>query len=373
MTFLRHLDVYEVERGVPWTHLNYLGMAHSKTPPAVVDRVERFFHLAFSITRLATCFRKTDFFNIDSSSHRYPTIRFAVGNSYRCRYTFDRVYYSSSMVTKRPSEGLRLTEAEADSFAMELMETLQRLSLSNESNESITPDEVATSVRAMLPLFKDKLPTAKKNTPPFLVDLLVLFTAPKKEQSAFLKKYQKLLTNPPKAGEGLRDLFRWIYLNASPAEVAMLQQVVQQLKVLGARPLVMRDQLIDTLKKNVRGTPGPQQDTTRDLNLIVASSDKLRPVCRKIFELYKESTEPFSEIVKAAYSLNHKWKTECDFLLANEELVDRSMKLSKIWKAKSRGKASMLADALACKFAGYDDAPSYSMQIVEQARRSQKH
>lgn len=274
------------------------------------------------------------------------------------------------MAPKRTSRHLRL--AEANSFATEFMEALQQLPL---SDEPVMLDDVATLVRRGMRSFEGGVPTAPKNAPPFLVDLAGPLIGPDRDEAsiaAFLKKYKKELANPPKTGKGLHNLLVRIYLRSSPADVMALRQFVQKVKSLAANPLGLRDQLIDTLKRNNKGTPGPKKDPSWDLNRIVESSYKLHPVWREIFAQSKNSKQPLPEIIKAVSTLYPEWKTECDFLLANGELVTRSMNLSKIRKAKTRGKATMLANALACSFAGYDRAPSYSMQLVEQARRSQK-
>jgi hypothetical protein len=278
---------------------------------------------------------------------------------------------SSPMATKRTSGELRLTEAEAKSLATEFVEVLQQLSL---SNEQATPDEVAIDVRSAIRFFDKREVTVTKDTS-LLLDVLSPWMGPESDKvsiDASLTKYPEELINSPGTGKGLHDSLTRIFLRASLADVTAFRQGVQKLKSLAANPLKLRDQLIGTLKKNNKGTPGPKKDISWDLKKIVECSDKLRPVLGEIFEQSKNSKQPLPEIIKAVSTLRPEWKTECDFLLANEDLVDRSMNLSKIKKAKARGKATMLADALACKFAGYDAAPAYSMQLVEQARRSLK-
>ena len=272
----------------------------------------------------------------------------------------------------KPGTPRRLTKPEADLLAGQIIEALQE---SNISGSPSSPEEVAVLVHAGLSfLGNDLLPIATENTPPFFRKLFHPLIDPERDENAIrasLKIYSQDLANPPKTAKGLHNLFVRICSNARPEEIIALRKLVQELKAI--KPLEIRDQLIGTLRKSVKGTPGPKTAISREERALVAeASDKLRPVFRKIFDLSKESTQPLPEVVKAVSTLQPEWKIECDFLLAKMDLVIRSMKLSKIRRAKAKGKASKLADALACEFAGFHAGPSYSMQILEQARRSQK-
>jgi hypothetical protein len=165
-----------------------------------------------------------------------------------------------------------------------------------------------------------------------------------------------------------------VWMNASPADVPAIRELIQQLRSIGADPIEMRNQLESTLRKNLKGKPGPKTTVPRqEWARIRESSDTLRPVCQKILEFSQnESTQPLASIIGAVASLHPEWETQCNFLSSKMDLIVRTLKLSKVRKAKARGQSSKLADALACQFSGYSTAPSYSMQIVEEARRSQK-
>lgn len=266
-----------------------------------------------------------------------------------------------------------LTKSEADLYAKEFMEALQQFTF---SKEPATPEEVATLTRSGIRFFDGRLPTATENTASFLLDLFGPFIGPGRDENsveACLKEYGKELADPPSTAKGLHDLLSRIYLHASPEEVTALRDLVQKLRSRAAKPLEMRDQMIVTLRKSIKGTPGPKSVIPEEAwNHIMECSDRLHAVCFKMLEFTEESKQPLPEIIKAIVGLHPEWKAECDFLSERTDLVLRSMKLAKIKKAKTRGKASKLADALACEFAGYSRAPSYSMQILEQARRSQK-
>ena len=165
------------------------------------------------------------------------------------------------MVAKGTSGALRLKRAEADSFATEFMEALQQLPL---SDEPVTLDDVAILVRRGMRSFDGGVPTADENTPSFLRDLAGPLVGHERDEAsifAFLKKYQKELDNPPKTRKGLHDLLAQIYLRASPAEVIALRELVQELNSLAERKIEIRNQLIDSTKKNIKGTPGPKKDT----------------------------------------------------------------------------------------------------------------
>ena len=172
----------------------------------------------------------------------------------------------------------------------------------------------------------------------------------------------------------MHDSLARIWMSA-PSDTAIgLRKLIVGMRSLAANPLMIRDQLVSSLRRNLRGKPGPKTSAPPEQQArILERSDRLRPVCRKVLEFSKnESKQPLPDIINAVAGLHPEWKAECDFLSSKVDLIVRALKLAKIKKAKTRGKASKLADALACEFAGRSAAPSYSMQIVEQGRRSRR-
>jgi hypothetical protein len=267
-----------------------------------------------------------------------------------------------------------LGKKEANALATEFMEALQQVL---PSGQPVTLEDVAKGIRSGLRYFDNSVPVPTNDSPPFLRSLLSpLMTpqtglAPKDESS---KEFKRLLSNPPGTAKGMHDLLARIWLNASPTDVLSIRKQIEQAKSLGANSLEVRNQLVDALRKNMKGKPGPKRTVPRqEWARICESSGNLRPVCQKVLEFsQKESTQPLAKIIGAVASLRPEWETQCNFLSSRTDLIIRALKLSKIRKAKVRGQSSKLADALACEFSGYSAAPSYSMQIVEQARRSQR-
>jgi hypothetical protein len=267
-----------------------------------------------------------------------------------------------------------LTKKEADALATEFMEALQQVL---PSDQPTTLEDVAKGTRSGLRYFDDSVPTLSENSPAFLRSLLSplkVLQKGKTSKDKSSKKIRKFLSNPPRTAQGMHDSLSRIWLGAPPEEVFALRELIRQIRLLGANPLGIRNQLVSTLRKNIKGKPGPKRTVPpEEWPRILESSNQLRPVCRKILEFSEnESTQPLTKIIKAVASLHPEWETQCSFLSTKIDLILRTLKLSKVRKAKARGQSSKLADALACEFAGYPGAPSYSMQIAEQARRSQK-
>jgi hypothetical protein len=263
-----------------------------------------------------------------------------------------------------------LKKSEADSLAVDFMEALQNLSLSEIPH---TPEEVVALTRSGLRFLEGRVPIANESTPAFLRDLFALPISPQQNEiKTDLGTPLKDLRNPPRTVKGLHSLLVRAYMRSSPEEVIAIRGLVEKIKSLASHSVEVREQLVSALRRNIKGTPGPKGAIPRDQwDRIRQCSDKLRPVCFKILDFAeRESTQPLPEIIGAVRALHPEWRTECDFLLSKIDLVLKSLILARIKKARTRGKASRLADALACEFAGFRTGPSYSMQIVEQARRS---
>jgi hypothetical protein len=283
-------------------------------------------------------------------------------------------YYVTLLFMSADETSKHLKKQEADLLAAEFMESLRQISL---SETPITLEDVAKSTRSGLRYFEGSVPIPTENTPRFLQSLLsplMVLQKDKASKDAFLKKYARLFSNFPKTAKGMKSSLARVWLNASPTDVTAIREFIQQLKSLGANPIKMRNQLESTLRKNLKGRPGPKSRIPRqEWARIRESSDKLRPVCQKVLEFSRnESKEPLANVIGAVARLRPEWETQCKFLSSRMDLIIRTLKLSKVRKAKARGQSSKLADALACEFLGYPAAPSYSMQIAEQARRSQK-
>jgi hypothetical protein len=267
-----------------------------------------------------------------------------------------------------------LSQLEADLLATEFMEALQQIISSQ--GQPATADGAAKLARSGLLSFDNRVPMPTEKSPPFVQALMstLMLDSNRFSQQEFFKTYGSLFSNPPKTGRAMHDSLTRIWMSAPPGTAVGLRKLIVGMKSLAANPLMVRDQLVNTFRKNLKGKPGPKSSVPPEHRArILESSHRLRPVCRKVLEFSKnESKQPLSNIINAVAGLHPEWKAECDFLSSKLDLILRALKLAKIKKAKTRGKASKLADALACEFAGHSAGPSYSMQIVEQARRSQK-
>lgn len=265
----------------------------------------------------------------------------------------------------------RLTKAEADALADQFLESLLRMPPTGKQGG---PENVGALAHLGLRLFDDSPPRISETAPQYVRSLFQPFMDPENRigDEAGFKKFKQDLSPVRQTTEGIREFVSSRFRRMSPGEVEPIRDLIKQLTALADDPLRIRNDLITTIKKSMKGQPGPKHPIGSEQRTAIAkAADRLRPVCRKILDFSKnESQQPMRTVVEAVRSLHPEWTAECDFLLSNLNLIAQSLNLAKIRKAKVRGKASKLADALAGRFIGRGVAPAYSMQLAELARRN---
>lgn len=104
---------------------------------------------------------------------------------------------------------------------------------------------------------------------------------------------------------------------------------------------------------------------------LVTAAASLRPVCEMVLDLARKGAKgPIANAIKAVMLLRPDWESECAFMLGHEELIREALDTARIKRAFfARSKAHLLADALACTWVGHHASPSYSIQLVGEARR----
>ena len=159
---------------------------------------------------------------------------------------------------------------------------------------------------------------------------------------------------------------------AKPEEVVKMRAVVDKMKEWSQEPTWPRKALIAFAKHEWQRKPGPTPKVPRDVYPeIAAKGDALRPVCEMVLELAQnKSKQPLPRIIEAVTLLHPEWQVECSFMLNQIDLLKAALSTAKFRRAKGiRSKAHILADALACTYAGHPASPSYSIQIVGEAQR----
>lgn len=187
-------------------------------------------------------------------------------------------------------------------------------------------------------------------------------------------KMEKLLACPPEAiMEELENVLTNGLLEANPEEVARIKATVDKMEEWSEQPTWPRKALVAFAKQQWQGKPGPTPKIPRDAYPeVAAKADALRPVCEMVLEFaLKKTKQPLSQVIEAVKVLRPEWQAESSFLLENLALLEEGLHTARVKRAKGiRSKAHNLADALACTCAGYPASPSYSIQVVGEARRS---
>ncbi len=184
---------------------------------------------------------------------------------------------------------------------------------------------------------------------------------------------EKLVARPPEAMEELENVLTKGFLEANPEEVAKIKAAVDKMKEWSEQPTWPKKALVAFAKQQWQGKPGPTRKVPRDAYPeVAAKANALRPVCEMVLEFaLKKTQQPLPQVIEAVRVLRPEWQAECSFLLENLALVEEGLHTAKVKRAKGiRAKAHNLADALACTCAGYPASPSYSIQVVGEARRS---
>jgi hypothetical protein len=265
----------------------------------------------------------------------------------------------------------RLSKAEADALANEFLQCLGHISV---GGESCGPEYVAAFTHIGFRFFDEVPPKLPETGPEFLRSIFQPVVKVSGRNTLSKAKFARLkneLNTYPKTAEGVRTFISSRCRKMPPDEVQLFRELIRRIKEATANPKRIRDDLISELKKNLREKPGPKSGIAREsLIQIQQASSRLRPVCEKVLDFSEnESKQPMATVIAAVQQLRPEWGEECGFLLSNLDLIEESMQLAKIRRSKIRGKASKLADALACKFASIAARPAYSMQLAEVARR----
>jgi hypothetical protein len=273
----------------------------------------------------------------------------------------------------KPNNGL--TKSQAVDLAEEFVRILQQ---AQPSDPSRTNDEIAVMVAAGLRLFDGRLlPTLTENVPGHLQVVVKPFTeavAAKSATEDTRMQFPKDFAGSPETGAGLIEFLAKSIAGATPETVIQIRGVLKELALATSNQMIVREQLVESINKNMRGKPGPTKSVKRDdWDRVVQSSNDLRPAILEMLEVAeKNATKPLATVIDSVSLLHAEWSGQFRFLMNNLPLVERTLKLAKVKRAKTRGKATKLADSLACQFVGLEVAPSYSLQQVEQIRRSLK-
>lgn len=204
--------------------------------------------------------------------------------------------------------------------------------------------------------------------------ILPIFGPPPIPSNDKLKRKLKRTLDLPteQASEEIVNMFTRLFAAANPEEATLARAAVNKMKDWVRTPDGMRGEIIGFFKVQWQVKPGPHPKILRDSYPdILAKANALRPPCEEVLALARQHNKrPLEKIIEATLLLNPEWEPECAFILSNQGLFNAALQTAKIKRAiRTSSKSHLLADALACTYAGCPASPSYSIQVVGEARR----
>jgi hypothetical protein len=271
-----------------------------------------------------------------------------------------------------PKKGL--TKTAAVELAEELIRALQSWS---PSGEPPSKDHVAILTTSGARLMDGKIPTPTEDTPLFfreLIDPLIEAARQAPTMEGEVKQFTVDLIKRPLSGAQFVEFIAKRLEGATATDVNKCREYLKRLTLTTSDRVAVRKQLVASINKSMRGKPGPTKGLNRDdWDRVLQASNDLRPAVLELLTVAeKNSTKSLATVIASVSLLHPEWSHQLTFLELNLPLVQRALELAKIKRAKTRGKATKLADSLACQFVGLETAPSYSLQQVEEIRRSFK-